>query len=249
MMLVPNDGGNMQQRRASATGWAAVALGLTATVQVLPAATWIPPVRRFFPGLQGRGRPGHIALTFDDGPHPQATAPLLDVLSRCEVRATFFLLGERAAQSPELVREIAGRGHEVGVHGWTHDYTLGRGPRAVLRELRRTTELIEGLVGQRPIWYRPPYGVLSGSALWACRGAGLRPVLWSAWGHDWELQPGPQIATRVLAQLGPGGTVLLHEAPVGGDREVDPPIREAAGLVVRACRQDGLVVGPLAEHW
>ncbi|WP_137120156.1 polysaccharide deacetylase family protein [Segeticoccus rhizosphaerae] len=239
----------MQDRCASASRWAAVGLGAAAAGQVLPAATWIPSVRRFLPGLQGSGRPGHVALTLDDGPHPDTTRPLLDVLSRCGVRATFFLLGERATRAPDLVREIAARGHELGVHGWSHEYTLGHGPRPLLRQLRRTTALIEDLGGQRPTWYRPPYGVLSGSALWACHRAGLRPVLWSAWGRDWEPQPGRQIAARVLEQLRPGGTVLLHEAPVGGSPGVDGSIRVAVGLVVQACRRDGLVVGRLCDHF
>lgn len=228
--------------------WTSAALGFAASVQVFPAATWIPAVRRLFPGLSGVGRAGHVALTFDDGPYPGTTEPLLDLLSQRDVRATFFLIGQRAARAPHLVREVAARDHELAVHGWTHDYTLWRSPRSMTHSLRRTKELIEDLTGQSPTWYRPPYGVLSGSALWGCRRAGLRPILWSAWGRDWESQPAPRIAARVLHQLRPGGTILLHVSPIGGDRGVDPQIRQATDLLVEACRDSGSMVGPLKDH-
>jgi peptidoglycan/xylan/chitin deacetylase (PgdA/CDA1 family) len=96
----------------------AVAGGL-AVAHAAPGLTGLRPVRRTaFPGLAGLGRPGHVALTFDDGPDPAATPHVLELLEARGVRATFFMLGEQAARSPGLAAEVAAAGHEVAVHGW-----------------------------------------------------------------------------------------------------------------------------------
>src|SRR4051794_5128407 len=96
-------------------------LTAVAAAHLGPAATWLPGVRLLlFPGLSGHGRRDHIALTFDDGPDPASTPRFLDVLDALGVRATFFVLGESVMRHPALVRETTRRGHELGVHGWTH---------------------------------------------------------------------------------------------------------------------------------
>ena len=103
-----------------------------------PALTSIGPLRtRLTPALAGVGDPGHVALTFDDGPHPLSTPRFLEVLDRLGVRATFFLLGRWAARAPGLVKEITGAGHEIGLHGYDHRCLLLRGPRATYTDLAR----------------------------------------------------------------------------------------------------------------
>ena len=98
--------------------------------------------------------------------------------------ATFFCLGTRVEANPELVDEIAGRGHQVETHGYRHEHHLARGPRWVARDLRAAREAMEAC-GMRPTWYRPSYGQITGSTLVAARRQGLRLVLWSAWGREW----------------------------------------------------------------
>lgn len=240
----------MQQlvRRAAQVG--AGAAVTMAAAQVLPAATWIPVVRRLVPALRGQGLGDHVALTFDDGPDPTSTPLLLDVLADQRVRATFFVLGERLADAPDLGRDIARRGHELAVHGWSHDYLLARTPGSVLTDLRRTAQLVQDVTGRQPRWFRPPYGVLTGAALVASHQAALRPVLWSAWGRDWtEDADAASITATVLAGLSPGGTILLHESPVGGSLQADVRIRAALPELINACHAQGLRIGPLAEHW
>lgn len=233
----------------TARNGAAVAATIAAA-QILPAATRIPPVRRLAPGLLGQGRGDHVALTFDDGPDPTSTPQLLALLEELRVQATFFLLGSRLSAAPGLGQDIARGGHEVAVHGWTHENLLARGPRSILRDLRRTTALVCDTTSRQPTWFRPPYGVLSGSALVAARRAGLRPILWSAWGRDWdETADKSSIAATVLGGLSAGGTILLHESPVGGAAQSDARIRAALPTLIDTCRSSGLRVGPLAEHW
>lgn len=232
-------------RHTSAALGVATAIGLA---QVLPAATWLPAVRRRVPALEGRGSGEHIALTFDDGPDPGTTPALLEVLAVHQVRATFFLVGERARRHPNLVREIQRAGHEVAVHGWSHVNFLRLTPPAAIRQVERTVALLGELTEQRPLWFRPPYGALSGSALWASLHAGLRPVLWTAWAHDWQA-PDPALIVRSLLDAGgPGGTVLLHDSPYGGAPGADAACHAALRVLLESWLAQGRAVGPLAEH-
>ena len=217
-----------------------------AFAQVLPAATWLPPVRRCTPGLAGVGRPGHVALTFDDGPDPDRTPAVLDVLAAHGVRASFFVLGERVRRHPHLTRRIVAAGHELGLHGWRHGYALWHSP-----QLGRCLPLLEDVAGVRPRWFRPPYGVLSATAWIECRRAGLRPVLWTQWAKDWRPDA---YADSVLARLAPGieggATLLLHDGAEGtaaGTR--GRAVVDALPAILRLCADRGLSVGPLAEHF
>jgi peptidoglycan/xylan/chitin deacetylase (PgdA/CDA1 family) len=223
---------------------AAVAVVAAGFVQAFPAATWIPAVRRHVPSLWGLGDADHVALSFDDGPDPVSTPAFLEMLGALGVRATFFVVGERAARHPDLVHAIADAGHEIGLHGWTHRYGLWARPR-----LGWCIDATVAVSGQRPVWFRPPYGVLSLTSAIEARRCGLRPVLWSAWGRDWRAQ-----ATResVLDDLAPGlvggGTLLLHES--GHTCSADAWRTTLAALpdVVGRCEERGLRVGPLADH-
>jgi peptidoglycan/xylan/chitin deacetylase (PgdA/CDA1 family) len=227
----------------------AVGLAGLALAHAGPAATWLPSVRRRLPALAGVGRPDHVALTFDDGPDPDSTPRFLDELERAGRRATFFVLGEMLRRHPEQARRIVAAGHEIAVHGWRHDNALCTPPGRVTADLRRTVGLVTALTGVRPLWYRPPYGVLSAEALLAARALGLRPVLWTAWGRDWTAAATP---ASVLAALRPdlrgGATVLLHDC----DCTSSPGSwRSALGALpdlIEQCRAAGLRVGPLRDH-
>jgi len=215
-----------------------------------PALTSIGPLRtRLTPALAGVGDPGHVALTFDDGPHPLSTPRFLDVLDRLGVRATFFLLGRWAARAPGLVKEITGAGHEIGLHGYDHRCLLLRGPRATYTDLARGWAVLADLTGAPVRWYRPPYGVLTGAGLGAVRRLGLTPVLWTAWGEDWIGRATPDSVYRtVVADLRGGGTVLLHDSDVTAVPGCWRASLGALPHLVATCRERGLAVGPLTEH-
>lgn len=157
-----------------------------ALAQAIPTVTSLGPVRAaLWPGLTGLGDPGHVALTFDDGPDPASTPLFLDALDAAGVKATFFLLGEMVAKAPWLARQIADSGHEIGLHGWAHRAHIALSPAKTLRDLRQGRDEVASAIGAAPRWYRPPYGVATAATFAACRRLGLRPVLWSAWGRDW----------------------------------------------------------------
>jgi peptidoglycan/xylan/chitin deacetylase (PgdA/CDA1 family) len=217
---------------------------------VLPAATWLPGLRRaWFPALAGIGNPGHVALTFDDGPDPASTPLFLDALDALGVRGTFFLVGDSARRHRQLAAEIAARGHELAVHGWRHDRPWLPSVRRELRDLRRTAAVIADLTGAAPRWYRPPYGILTGGRRIAAAQAGLRPVLWSAWGADWApTASAASVRALITRDLAGGGTVLLHDADRSGRGRWRPALAVLPGLV-GDWRAVGWTAGPLAEHW
>ena len=157
----------------------------------------------------GRG----IALTFDDGPHPQGTPAVLEILARADARATFFLVGEQVARRPALAAEIAAAGHEVAIHGYRHTLLLRRTPGELAEDLDRAVAVIGEATGAAPNVYRPPYGVFSAAGLALARRRGWTPFLWSKWGRDWTRRATPEgIAALATRDLSAGDVVLLHDA-------------------------------------
>ncbi len=215
-----------------------------------PALAGVSPFGwRVTPGLVGRGQPGHVALTFDDGPDPDSTPAVLAELHRLGWHATFFMLGTRARLAPALVGEVAAAGHEVAVHGDEHRNMLRRTTRGARDDIRRATDTLAHLSGAEPTWFRPPFGILSLGALTGAKRAGLTTVLWTTWGRDWRREATPDtVVTDVLRRYVDGGTVLLHDS----DCESYPGSwRSALGALPRLADEfaaRGLTVGPLRDH-
>jgi peptidoglycan/xylan/chitin deacetylase (PgdA/CDA1 family) len=154
-----------------------------------------------------------VALTFDDGPHPQGTPAVLDALAAFGATATFFLVGEQVVRWPRIAAQIAAAGHEIGLHGYRHQLLLRRTVRALADDLERAAEVIAAATGHAPRCYRPPYGVFSSGALKLVRQRGWAPLLWSRWGRDWgPRETSYDITRRVTRFLAPGDVVLLHDA-------------------------------------
>jgi len=234
-----------------------MALSAAATAAAVAATGWVGPallrvrmVRSVVsPGLAGQGKPGSLALTFDDGPDPRGTPAILDALDRLGWIATFFMLGVQVQQYPEVAAQVVAAGHEAAVHGFSHRNHLARGPGDVRRDVGRAVAVITAATGIQPIWFRPPYGVLTLGSLAAARRAALRPVLWTAWGRDWEARSPSQVARTVGRQLRPGGTVLLHDSDctaqaIGNWRTTVAALPRLAELADRL----GCTVGPLRDH-
>jgi peptidoglycan-N-acetylglucosamine deacetylase len=154
-----------------------------------------------------------VALTFDDGPHPNGTPAILEALAEHGVTATFFLVGEQVERRPQLAARIVAEGHEVGLHCHRHRNLLRLPPHQVWRDMERARGAIEQAAGVPLRLYRPPYGVLTTSALAAARRLGLRPVLWSRWGRDWRAAATPAtISAELCGDLTGGEVLLLHDS-------------------------------------
>jgi peptidoglycan/xylan/chitin deacetylase (PgdA/CDA1 family) len=194
--------------------WAAAASAAAQFVPSIVALGQWAPLRALPGGLcrwQGPGSSSKVALTFDDGPDPEGTPRVLDVLGELGLRATFFVLGERVRDDPELVWEIARRGHQLATHGDQHARHLLRTPAWARRDLDRAMEAMAAL-GHPPRWFRPPYGQATGATLALARAMGLETVLWSAWGREWVSPEPEEVAARIGRRLLPGAVVLLHDS-------------------------------------
>lgn len=231
-------------------GRAVTSMGATSVLTTLaPAVTAIGPVRRAVsPRLSGAFPAPHIALTFDDGPDPQSTPAFLDLLALHDRAATFFVLGKHAAENGPLLRRMVAEGHEVALHGWSHVCLAAIPLSRLTGQLRAGRETIEDITGTPVTWYRPPYGVLTTPALLAARSLGLTPVLWTAWGRDWERAATPDSILRtVLRTLRPGGTILLHDT----DRHSSPGSWHRTLAATEALLSGPLAagqIGPLRDH-
>jgi peptidoglycan/xylan/chitin deacetylase (PgdA/CDA1 family) len=214
-----------------------------------PGITAIGPVRRvLFSRLAGRGEAGHVALTFDDGPDPGCTPALLDLLAQWGVRATFFQLGSMAAAFPGLACEVAAAGHEIAVHGWEHRYLIAKNPRAVYTDLARARDTVAEITGQAPVYYRPPYGVLTSGALAAARRLGLCPLLWTCWGREWDRGATPaSVHSTLLRSLGDGGTILLHDSEQQARPGSWRAVQDALPPFLAECGRRQLAVGTVSE--
>ncbi|MFC9930634.1 polysaccharide deacetylase family protein [Streptomyces sp. NPDC127190] len=164
--------------------------------------------------ISGRGR--HMMLTFDDGPHPDYTPHILDTLARYDVRAMFFLCGECVVDNKELVARMADEGHVVGNHTWTHPLLTTLNRREIRSEMESTSDIIEDAYGERPQWFRAPYGAWNRAAFQLGAEMGMEPMAWTVDTTDWMTPGTSTIVDRVESGAAPGVVVLSHDA--GGDR-------------------------------
>jgi peptidoglycan/xylan/chitin deacetylase (PgdA/CDA1 family) len=161
-----------------------------------------------------------IALTFDDGPDPSTTPSILSILAAAGERATFFVLGAKAREAPQVLRAIAAAGHEIGIHGHTHDRFLSvRRPASIVDSVARAQAAVEAVTGHRPTLFRPPLGHVSPRTAKAAEAARLTLVAWSVRSRDGRASTSAEeVARRVLTHLRPGDIVLMHDAAEHGNR-------------------------------
>ncbi len=180
-----------------------------------------------------------VALTFDDGPNPQATPRILDTLGEKGVRATFFVLGSHAERWPELVRRISHEGHQLGNHGYFHRKLQFKSPFYVSRDIRLGIRAIKRAGAPAPRYFRAPHGFRSPWTTPIANSYGERTVGWSlgVWDSD---RPGvDEIVRRTLEGVSPGSIVLLHDGDgynPNGDR-----MQTAAALphIIDRLKDDG----------
>ncbi|WP_328773302.1 polysaccharide deacetylase family protein [Streptomyces sp. NBC_00286] len=174
---------------------------------------------RHEPFLRIVGRGPTMVLTFDDGPDPRYTPAVLRTLKTHDVRAMFFVCGAMVAESAEnrdMLRKMAYEGHIVGNHTWSHPLLTRLSRSAIRSEMERTSEIIEKTYGERPGWFRAPYGAWNRAVFEFGAELGMEPLGWTVDTLDWK-EPGARtIERRVMKGAAPGVVVLAHDA--GGDR-------------------------------
>jgi chitin deacetylase len=158
-----------------------------------------------------------IALTFDDGPWPEITSQVLDILKGNNVKATFFVVGKQVQKYPQLLKQVVAEGHAIGNHTWSHQY----GPyneSTAAREIEDTATLIYQTTGVKTSLFRPPAGILNNGLVTYAQQQNYGVIMWSVDSKDWRSRPTrtPAFIDNVLKEAKPGGIVLLHDG--GGDR-------------------------------
>lgn len=171
---------------------------------------------RHEPLLQVSGRGRTMVLTFDDGPDPRYTPDILDTLRSYDVRAMFFVCGEMASCNQDLLARMADEGHVVGNHTWSHPLLTRLSRSRIRDEMERTCDVIEEAYGDRPEWFRAPYGAWNRAAFQLGAELGMEPLAWTVDTLDWTTPGTRTITRRVENGAAPGVVVLSHDA--GGDR-------------------------------
>lgn len=153
----------------------------------------------------------YVAFTFDDGPHPQVTPRVLDILSKYGAKATFFMLGSEVNKYPNIVKRIASEGHELGNHSHNHPDLTKMDYASVEKQFSGTRSLIEQVTGINTSLFRPPYGAINSNVISAAGNTGSSLILWSVDSLDWQSRNANAVYNQVMATVQSGSIVLMHD--------------------------------------
>jgi peptidoglycan/xylan/chitin deacetylase (PgdA/CDA1 family) len=222
-------------------------LGLLACNHALLAALMHPRGRLLGPNLVRLPEAGAVALTFDDGPDPEVTPRVLDLLDAAGARASFFVIGARAERHPALLREILARGHGVENHSQTHPAGFAaHGLWALRREVGRAQDTIAGITGIAPRWFRAPMGLRSPLLDPVLSGQGLRLVSWTRRGYDARRRDPQRVLRSLAGGLAGGDILLLHDGNAARDSRGHPIVLSVLPPLLARIRAAGLTAVSLA---
>lgn len=213
-------------------------LVLTA-VGLWPRSTWLGPNWTRLPAAAAARH--EIALTIDDGPDPEVTPQVLDILDRHGAHATFFCVGEKAARYPEVCQEIVRRGHAVENHSQHHrPYFAMLGPRGFRRELETAQNTLSQITGQRPMFFRAPAGLRNPLLDPVLAQLGLTLASWSVRGFDTRIGDAERVKHALLRGLRAGAILLLHDGNAARSPRGIPVILDVLPAVLESAAAAGL---------
>jgi len=149
-----------------------------------------------------------VALTFDDGPHPENTLKALQLLAKYDMKATFFMLGSRIDFYPDLVQEVFDQGHEIGNHTWNHKQLTKVSDKDIKEEIDSVNQRLEGIIGESATVFRPPYGATNNHVESFLT---VPSVLWTIDTLDWKTKNPEAILAEIKENLKPGAIILMHD--------------------------------------
>ncbi len=225
---------------------AAVAINhaLIAGVGLWPRSQWLGPNWTQLPSVARQ----EIALTIDDGPDPVVTPQVLDMLDRYAVRATFFVIGDKAARHPDLCLEIARRGHAIENHSQHHRHHFSvMGTRGITREIQAAQDTITSITGQLPQFFRAPAGLRNPFLEPVLARLGLQLASWSVRGFDTRIGDATRVKSKLLSGLKAGAILLLHDGNAARTPAGVPVILEVLPALLEAAAAKRLRVVTLRE--
>ncbi len=155
---------------------------------------------------------GSLAITFDDGPHPELTEKILSILDEHGIKATFFLIGKQAEKYPHLVKKIIEKGHGIGNHSYSHSKYVGFfSVHKLKNDLQKCTEVLEGISGKKIELFRPPFGVTNPRYAKVLPQLRLKSIGWSLRSYDTISKDAPRLLKRLQSKIRPGQILLLHD--------------------------------------
>jgi peptidoglycan/xylan/chitin deacetylase (PgdA/CDA1 family) len=205
-------------------------------VGLWPRSNWLGPNITRLP-TESAAR-NEIALTIDDGPDPDVTPRVLDMLDRYQVKATFFCIGEQAARHPEICKTIVQRGHVIENHSQTHrhDFSL-LGPKGLQKELEMAQRTLTAITGRRPQFFRAPAGLRNPFLDWALAKTDLKLAAWTRRGFDTRTSSPAIVLERLMRDLKPGAILLLHDRHCACTEQGTPVILEVLPRLLEAAAQ------------
>ncbi len=195
------------------------------------------------PGTQVDPAAPVVSLTFDDGPHPDYTPRILDILRQYDAKATFFELGMNAERYPEVTRRVVAEGHVLGNHTWDHKRLTQLPDDRFDFEIDHTTQVLQSISGVEVVCTRPPYGDADARIVQKLAEHGQASVVWSADSRDFEKPGADAIVQHALEGLRPGGIILMHDA--GGNRE---QTIAALPRIIEGIRARGYQIVPVCDR-
>ncbi len=225
--------------------WPPIVAALAANHAVLLTASLLPRSQLIGRNLvrlpDAAARRGEVAITFDDGPDPEVTPRVLDLLDARGAKASFFCVGERAAAAPGLVREIVRRGHSVENHSHRHSTGFGwYGPWRLRRELAAAQVALAEAAGAPPRFFRAPYGVRSPFVDPVLSRLGLACVSWTRRGYDTLDDDATRVLHRLVKGLAPGDVLLLHDGVTVRQRRGEPAVLAVLPRLLERLADQGL---------
>jgi peptidoglycan-N-acetylglucosamine deacetylase len=209
------------------------------------AWAWLPHLLTPACVWRGPRRGQRVALTFDDGPDPDWTPRVLDLLVEADARATFFLVGERARRAPDVVRRIAGEGHEIANHSWSHRSLWLCGPLATREEIARAHDTLTELAGAPPRHFRPPWGMVNAAMFLEVRRVRERCIFWSIQPEGRRPVSAHRQVAYLLRHAHPGAIVDLHDAE--GVRAAPSRLLDALPRMIRGLRDRGYTLSTVTD--
>ena len=180
-----------------------------------------------------------VALTFDDGPSPPNTERLLEVLAKHDVKATFFMIGNRIERHPETARRVIAEGHQVGNHSYSHPLLGFLPPTSVQRQIERTDKLIRQVGVTGDIVFRAPVLTRFLPVAWVLAKGNRAHISCDVWSWDWTTQNPDRITNTVLKKVKPGSIIVLHDGKASNRNADRSGTIEATDRIITALKRDG----------